>query len=183
MPIPGSLDAPHFDGTNLREFFINYEAAADGSHWDDARKCSRLPRYCSPRVADLLETLPEIHGEDWEALKAKIKEYYHESRKPRYTRQDLEAFVNMSPLRAIGTRKQFIEYNREFQLRVEYIRPEGALSEAEKNLYFWQGLPDALKRDVFLEMKTNNPHMSLTEAQPVATVTAATLKVLNRDSL
>lgn len=154
MPLPSSMDAPHFDGTNLREFLTNYEIAAQEAGWGPEQMCRRLPLYASAKHRDLLDSVEEVTtGTNWEGLKTKIKEYYHETWHPRYTRKDLEAFVLLGRDRIIQTRKQFAEYNREFKLRIQYFKPAGTLSEAEQNLYFWQGLPHSLKRDIYFELR------------------------------
>lgn len=184
MPLPSSMDAPHFDGSNLREFLTNYEIAAQEAGWSQEQMCRRLPLYASTKHRDLLDALDEVTtGTNWEALKSKIKEYYHETRHPRYSRQDLEAFVLFGRENTIQTRKQFAEYNREFKLRIQYFKPAGTLTAAEQNTYFWQGLPKRLKYDIFIELKTATPGLSLTEAQPIAVIREAALKILNRDSL
>lgn len=180
MPLPSSLDAPRFDGTNLREFLTNYTIATEEVGWTNEQRCRRLPLYANTTQRDFIEALEEVTtGVDWNALQDRLKEYYHETRQPRFTRRDLETFVQLSSMGEIRTRKQFADYNREFQLRVQYLRPEGTLSVPEKNLYYWRGIPKPLQLDIFFELKTTTPGMNLTEPQPMSDIRSAALRILN----
>ncbi|KAF9521213.1 hypothetical protein BS47DRAFT_1357118 [Hydnum rufescens UP504] len=145
-------DAPKFTGRNLREFLADYEVGTGEAGWDESQKCKQLPLYCKKAVRDLTSTFEEVtSGHGWDALKKRLSDLYQpDYHKPHYTRRDIERFINKKQI--ISKHSHFAQYYCDFMTKVQYVRPKPLNSE-DKNLFFWEGLPRSLQKDIYEDLK------------------------------
>ncbi|KAF9508070.1 hypothetical protein BS47DRAFT_1398118 [Hydnum rufescens UP504] len=182
MPMPSSRDAPKFTGRNLREFLVDYEMGTGEAGWDESQKCKQLPLYCKKAVRDLISTFEEVtSGHGWDALKKRLSDLYQpDYHKPHYTRRDIERFIKKKWI--ISKHSHFAQYYCDFMTKVQYVRPKPLNSE-DKNLFFWEGLPRSLQKDIYEDLKISNPNLDQSVAQDVDIIKKIALSILDKDSV
>jgi hypothetical protein len=182
MPMPSSEGAPKFNGRNLKEFLNDYEIGTEEAGWDERQKCTNLPLYCKRPMRDLISTFEEvISGHGWSSLKRKLSNHYHpDIYRPRYSRRDIEKYVRRK--RSITKRLHFAKYYRDFMMRVKFMKPR-PLSREDCNLFFWEGIPHNLQKDIYYELKLATPNMDRSAAQDIEVIHGIAMSILDRDSV
>lgn len=182
MPMPSSEMAPRFEGEDLQEFLADYEIGTSEAGWTDYQRCRLLPYYCKRSVRSTVRSLPGYKtARNWDLLKRQLIEAYpDDSYNPRYRRKDVERFVRRP--RIIRKRAHFAEYYRKFMTMLEYVKPK-PLSREDSNLLFWEGLPSQLQKDLYDDLRIENPRLDKTVAQDIDVIKKLALIILSKDSV
>ncbi|KAF8304849.1 hypothetical protein DL93DRAFT_2026686, partial [Clavulina sp. PMI_390] len=179
MPNPHSRDAPRFRGKHLRQFLEDYNTSANNAGWNDERKCEELVNYCSGTARDIVaEDIPEVDKRDWEGVKQRLFELYDpKGGRHRYPQQKLTEYT--SKKRTITSQAEFADYRRGFSKIVSNLYPSQKLTPAERNRYFWRGIPAKLQSVIMSQLIARKPTMSMEEDPPYDEVSKIALTALN----
>ncbi|KAF8284712.1 hypothetical protein DL93DRAFT_2234638 [Clavulina sp. PMI_390] len=109
MPPPFTSQAPKFKGRDVRLFLSQFNGHADGAGLTDAERCARISSYCTPKIQDVVQTLPQIAARDWIGVQNQIYQLYDpEGRRDKYSRMDLVRFSGKS--RKIRNATEYAQY-------------------------------------------------------------------------
>lgn len=75
-PLPGTPNAPQFNGQDLAEFIGAYELMAEMGQWDERMMCRQLHKFCGKRERELVTSLQETGGNNWNILKRELDRHY-----------------------------------------------------------------------------------------------------------
>src|ERR1700722_6855361 len=101
MPIPGTKQAPkkfRGDYRHVQDFIDHYERLLKKYNVvDDQERCHSLRQYCSSKVKETIEGMPDYIAPDWTKLKTMILKFYDAERnEQRYTERDLISLVRIT---------------------------------------------------------------------------------------
>ncbi|KAF6751860.1 hypothetical protein DFP72DRAFT_815998, partial [Ephemerocybe angulata] len=151
MPWPNTKGAPSYDGDprELNDFFEQYEAVAAACNvTDNAVKIKKALRYVEDQE-DKEEWRAAITGETmtFDAWKAAVLGMY--SREEKEFTVSLSGFTKWLKKQAKNPVKDLSAmnaYQRSYLTRVKPLITKQILSEKQKNMMFWDGLHNGVKR-------------------------------------
>ncbi|KAK7685266.1 hypothetical protein QCA50_011629 [Cerrena zonata] len=147
LPVPGTKSAPKkFKGkfSQVKLFIKHYEKlCAQKLVTDEEEKIQNITQYCSRSVREFMEGLPSYSGKNWEVFVQDLLEYFDAERyTKRYKRGDLEAYCkHMRHKKSTMRMPHWKSYNRKFIRIAGWLESHKKISEDEKDLYFWKGIP------------------------------------------
>ncbi len=173
MPIPGTSDAPKFDGHYLSDFLEDLELHFQRAGvTDEDRQVNFITRYSTDKIRKQIGFLPELDrskkNKTWAAAKAVLTEFYGDVDKPRpLSLAEFQAWVQSSADKpAFVSKDQVNKYYAEFMSRGRPLLDNKQVSDNDLNFSFIQGCPSDMKaalrglipeanrtRDTPLEMK------------------------------
>jgi hypothetical protein len=149
MPRPDSKRAPHFEGSEINEFLEEMESCAKAAGLEDTELPKLIPRYCSKKIKSRIKQFPEVKGTDWAKLKTSLIELFGSRDKPRIVRPDkLYRFSKKSSKTNMNSRRKLDEYTLKFRSMSGPLLEDNLLTENERNLLFYGGLPSTLRKKI-----------------------------------
>jgi hypothetical protein len=144
MPRPGQSGALYFDGQNVTEFLENWESECDDYHYDDAKRCERLPFYCERTIRDVVKDLSGYTTKKWDELKKELKALYWQNDKPRNTTTALHQLT----LDAQSGKLDLNVYVLRYSAVSDALVQQGALSSLDRVNRLLDGLSEDHRRKV-----------------------------------
>src|SRR5579871_5371091 len=119
LPTRGTKAAPPTfkgDYTRVQAFVDHYERLLHRCNvTDDGEKCKSVLQYCSNRVRQTIEGMPDYITPDWARLKDNILQFYDAERNDlRFSKRDLQALIRITRGQPIKSLKDFRRYQQEF---------------------------------------------------------------------
>ena len=97
MPRPGQPGAFLFDGKNVTLFLKKWELECREFNFDDEEKCLMLPKYCTERIGEIIESGESYIGGDWKALQTELKDLFFSEDEPKHSTAALYRLIKDSP--------------------------------------------------------------------------------------
>ena len=178
--------APKTFKGNYREldrFLEHYEyVCVQNKVIDPKHKCLGLIRFCSNRVADLIEGLDEFVAKDWNALAKKLRWVYDgEKKKARYHIGHIGEFAKAWRKEEIPSLEVFKQYHREYLQLAGTLKVAGRIDEKDFNQGFWEGLNQETRDRIERRMMDDDPSLDLSVPFPTAKVIEAAEHIFNRN--
>ncbi|KAF5364981.1 hypothetical protein D9758_008170 [Tetrapyrgos nigripes] len=180
MPLPGSADAPSFDGTEVSTFVDFLEQLARNAGILDLNDIiPYVLRYSTVEVRDAIRYEdPFVKGNDeynWASAKETLLSIYSEyDTKPNVTHQDLLDFCrHHNEQGAIESSKDIDKYRIAFQKFANGLVVDGVIGKQQRNYYFIAGLPKVVK-EWFIEALPESQRMP--ETAPTVNDSVSLLK-------
>lgn len=187
LPVPGSKSAPKkFKGkfSEVKPFIKHYEKLCiQKGVTDDEERIQNISQYCSRSVREFMEGLTSYNGNNWGTFVQDLLEYYDAERDiKRYKRGDLEAFCKrMRHKKSSMQLSRWKSYNREFIRIAGWLVSRQKISEEEKALYFWKGIPHDFREKLEARLLAINPDHDLEEPFEIDKVTKVAKALLQRN--
>ncbi|KAI0323387.1 hypothetical protein GY45DRAFT_1406736 [Cubamyces sp. BRFM 1775] len=173
MPDPKDKKAPRFRGRDVLEFVQTLEHQAKACGVETAELPSYVLRYCSSDVKSVLVDEQVFSGRDWEGAKEHlITLYQSQTKKFRPSAEKLRQFVAGEQKKStIRSLESLDIYRNEFAKRAGGLVKKKQMSEVERDLLFFQGLPEdvrlAITPTLLEEQKVHGKKLSRTEPPSV----------------
>lgn len=152
MPIPGTSEAPRFDGHYLAYFLEDLELHfARASITDEDRQVNYITRYSTEAIRKRIMYLPELDrnktGKKWEDAKATLLDLYGDVDKPRpLSLAEFHKWVQSAADKpAFVSKTQVNAYYTDFMARGQPLLDAGQISENDMAFSFIQGVPTSMK--------------------------------------
>ncbi|KAJ7581798.1 hypothetical protein C8J56DRAFT_793452 [Mycena floridula] len=149
MPIPGTPGAPVFDGKDLSQFILVIEAHANACNVQFADLPPLVPRYCSRGVRLTIQDVTEFSktATDWDAAKKCLESFYGPiDQVKHYSMQFFVDYLTKTSNKPTFTKSSQVDkYFRDFTRIATSLVKVGQLSDNEKKLRFFAGLPSELR--------------------------------------
>src|SRR5258708_33283615 len=180
MPSPRGKNTLRFRGKDIDGFLSEYEHFALHANVTDRVKCEEIRIYFSKREKRVLDVLDGYAAGNWEALKEELRSLYTSSAgKKTYQPRDIQHFI--AKKRKISKLAHFDTYRRQFHVITKGLEARRALSDYDRDDYFWSGIHPTRLRDVLeMELRSREYWTDLTLPPPVARVIEVAVKVLDR---
>lgn len=180
MPMPSSDQAPRFKGSNLRSFLEDYNMVADSAGWTGRQKCEHVFMYCNRETRELVRKLKPRERGNWIGTMQMLHQLYlADDRNDKYTRDNLDHFVRKK--RSMTSKGEFVEYYRKFSKRLHGLREDITIEDRDR--LFWKGLPQDIRKDIYLELIAENPKLDRRRAASIEIVQKHALAILDMNSL
>ena len=151
MPAANASRAPLFSGKtkDILDFLDDFEQQAKSCGLTDAEKCSVVVRYLDKKTQTLWKNAEGWKDGKWEEFKTSVLEEYPDADKAnRFTLRDLERIVVKQRKKDIDTVSEFFEYHRKFRSVALSLLANKALSNMDRDRYFWEGLHKNARRAI-----------------------------------
>lgn len=152
MPIPGTSEAPKFDGHYLSDFLEDLEQHfARAGVADEDRQVNYITRYSTDKIRKQIGFLPELDrskkNKTWAAAKTVLTEFYGEVDKPRpLSLAEFQAWVQAAADKpAFVSKDQVNKYYSDFMSKGQPLLDNKFVSQADLNFAFIQGVPSSMK--------------------------------------
>lgn len=187
LPVPGTKDAPKkFKGkfSKIKLFIKHYEKLCiQKSVTNEEEKVQNITQYCSRSVREFMEGLPSYKTNNWEAFVQDLLEYYDAERDiKRYRRGDLEAYCrHMRHIKSTMRMPHWKSYNRKFIRIAGWLEAHNKISEEEKALYFWKGIPLDFREKLEARLLAIEPDHDLENPFEIGQVSKVAKSLLQRN--
>ena len=166
LPAPGHKLAPKTFKGNYREIDRFLElygyVCVQNKVMDPKHRCLGLIRFCSNRVADLIEGLDEFIAKDWNALAKKLRWVYDgEKKKARYHIRHIGEFAKAWRKEEIPSLEVFKQYHQEYLQLAGTLKVAGCIDEKDFNQGFWEGLNQETRDRIERRMMDDDPSLDL----------------------
>ncbi len=143
-------------------------------------RCKEIRIYFSKREKQVLDVLDGYTSGNWEDLKRELKSLYMSSVERKiYQLQDIQHFI--AKKRKVSKLVHFNTYHCQFRVIMRGLEARNALSEYNRDNYFWSGICPTSLRDILEnELRTRDYWMDLTLPPPMDRVIEVAVKFLNR---
>src|SRR5258708_20361585 len=180
MPSPSGKNWLQFQGKDIESFLTKYEHFATHANLTDQMRCKEIRIYFSKREKQVLDVLDGYTSGNWEDLKRELKSLYMSSVERKiYQLQDIQHFI--AKKRKVSKLVHFNTYHCQFRVIMRGLEARNALSEYNRDNYFWSGICHTSLRDVLEnELRARDYWMDLTLPPPFKRVTEVAVKFLNR---
>lgn len=152
MPIPGTNEAPRFDGHYLAYFLEDLELHfARANITDEDRQVNYITRYSTDAIRKRIMHLPELDrnktGKTWAAAKATLLDLYGDVDKPRpLSLAEFHKWVQGAADKpAFVSKNQVNAYYTDFMARGQPLLDANQISENDMAFSFIQGVPSSMK--------------------------------------
>ncbi|RDX44193.1 hypothetical protein OH76DRAFT_1487281 [Lentinus brumalis] len=152
MPIPGTSDAPKFDGHYLSDFIEDLELHfVRAGVTDEDRQVNYITRYSTDRIRKQIGFLPELDrskkNKTWDAAKTVLTDFYGDVDKPRpLSLAEFQAWVQSSADKpAFISKDQVNKYYAEFMAKGRPLLDNKQVSDNDLGFAFIQGVPTSMK--------------------------------------
>src|SRR5882757_8318348 len=159
MPAAPATRAPLFSGKmkDILDFFDDFEQQAEACGLTTAEKCSVVIRYLDRKTQRLWKNVDGWTDGKWGDFKtAVLAEYPDADRANRLTIRDLERIVVKQRKKEIDTLADFFDYHRKFRSIAPSLLVSKALSPADRDRYFWEGLHKAARRSILRRIENTD---------------------------
>jgi hypothetical protein len=168
MPLPGTKQAPkRFNGDYryVQDFIEHYERLLHRFNvTSNAEQCTAVRQYCSHRVKETIEGMPDYITPDWSNLRATILRFYDAERnEQRYTERDLISFLRITRDQPISSVNKFRTYQRNFYRIAGWLQGKQKITDIQIKRYFWRGLPKKLRQQVEVQILMAEPNHDMTQ--------------------
>src|SRR5258708_23735357 len=146
----------------------------------DRVKCEEIQIYFSKREKRVLDVLDGYAVGNWEALKEELRSLYTSlAGKKTYQPRDIQHYIVKK--RNISKLLHFDTYRWRFKVITKGLEAWRALSDYDRDDYFWSGIrPKSLREVLEMELRSREYWMDLTLPPPMARVIEVAVKFLNR---
>ena len=181
MPSLRGRNSLKFKGKNVEEFLVEFEYYAEHVKLTNAQKCKEVRMYfatCKKRVLDVLDGYKNVL---WFQLKTELQSLYTSSdEKKHYRPKDIQKFISKEC--KILKLAHFDDYRREFLVIARNLESQNALSEYDRDDYFWSALKLAsFRNSLEKELKTKELWTDLTVPPPMRQVLTVAQDRLKND--
>jgi hypothetical protein len=145
MPRPGQPGALEFNGKDVSRFLRRWELDCDDFEISPARRCERLPFYCTDEIEKTVRCLPGYPEQNWDQLKASLKSVYSQYEEPEDSMIALQKLVVSAQLGQIDLDVFILRYDALSGKLVD----NGSLSRLDRIYRLIDGLDDDMKAQVF----------------------------------
>ena len=178
MPLPGTKQAPkRFSGDYryVQDFIEHYERLLHRCNvTDDAEQCTAIRQYCSQRVKETIEGMPDYITPNWSSLKATILKFYDAERnEQRYTERDLISFLRITRDQPVSSVNKFRTYQRNFYRIAGWLQGKNKITEIQMKRYFWRGLPKKVRHQVEVQILMAHPRHDMTQPFEIEHIVSA----------
>src|SRR5258708_25749712 len=180
MPSPRGKNSLCFRGKDIESFLTEYEHFAMHTNLMDGVKCEEIHIYFSKKEKRVLDILGGYAALNWNELKGQLRSLYTSSDERKiYQPQDIQHFIVKK--RKISKLIHFDTYRHQFLVITARLEAQHALSDYDRDDYFWSGIRPLSLRDVLEnELRACDYWTDLTLPPPNERVTEVTVKFLNR---
>ncbi|KAJ3764540.1 hypothetical protein FB446DRAFT_656326 [Lentinula raphanica] len=165
FPGPGSSKAPkkfRGDGTQLADFFLDFETNAREQELTDEEKVRLILRYLDTATCDHVTTLQGYKDGDWSRLKEDMLDAYPGSRKGhQYTRSHLQRLANEHARKRLDDEETFADYHHKFCRIADRLTSDGRLTTEEAKRYFWHGIHKVDRRQILFYVRMRSQDADL----------------------
>ncbi|EMD31014.1 hypothetical protein CERSUDRAFT_100811 [Gelatoporia subvermispora B] len=151
MPLPGTKGAPRFKGAHVADFVDDFATCAKAAGLSDAEWPTQCLRYCANNVRRVIKHLAEFKptASDWGAARAKLLQLYGSTdEESKFRPSKLRKFYRAARGRRMTTVQHFDKYLREFLETLGDMTETKMVTEKERDLYFYKGIPQRARRKV-----------------------------------
>src|SRR5260221_5703639 len=139
MPSPRSKNSLRFRGKDIESFLTEYEHFAAHVNLTDEVKCEEIRIYFSKREKRVLDILGGYQTLDWDDLKEQLRSLYTSSAERKvYQPRDIQRYI--AKKRKISKLIHFDTYRCQFIVITTGLEARNALSEYDRDDYFWSGI-------------------------------------------
>src|SRR5258705_11943240 len=180
MPSPRGKNSLRFRGKDIESFLTEYEHFATHANLTDEVKCEEIRIYFSKREKRVLDVLGGYQTLDWDDLKEQLRSLYTSSAERKvYQPRDIQRYITKK--RKISKLIHFDTYRCQFIVITAGLEARNALSEYDRDDYFWSGIRPTSLRDVLEnELRARDYWTDLTLPPPIERVIEVAVKFLNR---
>lgn len=178
MPIPGTQNAPYFNGKYLTDFLaIVVQHGANAGITDLDLLVPYILQYSSDRVKDYIRYSPEfdpdVPNKTFQAAKETLQLLFgQEDQPPNYTEATLRDYCRDQAAKKPYANKQIESYHREFVQIAQPLVKKAKITDKERDFYFVSGIPSIIKEWFMAQV----PADKRTRADPPTI--PATMKIL-----
>ncbi|GBE89883.1 hypothetical protein SCP_1702090 [Sparassis crispa] len=166
MPRPGGKGTPSLNGKHVQDFISDFESAAKAAGIANTEWLKLVLWYCDLKVRRIIENDAAFTGTVWADARAQLTYYYESSdHKPKVSPRQLRAFVKKVKKERVRDLRDFDNYVRIFANKVSDMVTKGQLSDTDRNLAFYKGVPKRLRKKLKASIETAAGH-KLTSHRP-----------------
>ncbi|KAL6308720.1 hypothetical protein BKA93DRAFT_746851 [Sparassis latifolia] len=152
MPCPGGKGAPSFNGKHVQDFISDFESAAKAAGIANTEWPKLVLRYCDSKVHRIIENDAAFTGIVWADARTQLTYYYESSdHEPKVSPRRLCVYDEKA-------KKEYIRDLRDFDNYVSNMVTKGRLSDTDRNLSFYKGVPKRLCKKLKASIKTTASH-------------------------
>ena len=143
MPAASASQVPLFSGKmkDIWDFLDDFEQQAESCGLTDVENCSMVIRYLDKKTQTLWKNAEGWKNGKWEEFKKSVlKDYPNTNKANRFTLRDLEQIIVKQRKKDIDTVTEFFEYHQRFHSIALSLLANKALSNVDRDQYFWEGL-------------------------------------------
>jgi hypothetical protein len=170
------------DYTKVQDFIDHYERLLHRCNvTSDREKCKSITQYCSKKVAQTIEGMPDYIKPDWDQLKDSILEFYDAERNNlRFNKGQLRALAKSSSEFVISSLKDFRKYQQEYIRIAGWLLGQQKIEEKDFNRYFWRGLNPIVRTQLEIQILRAEPNHNMEDPFDMKQVSTAAEKLFMR---
>lgn len=183
MPTPNTSGAPKFKGKLVSDFLDSLEVHADAARLPHTSLPQYVLRYCHYKVRHVIENSTLFAGHDWVAVRTYLIDLYASNdRAPHVSADRLRLWVKKHADAKSFLRIQDVDrYYREFTSQSTVLLAKSLILEAEINVLFYRGIPNALRPKIKRKLPATSTKIS--SPPTVASVLVILRKEFDEDDL
>lgn len=187
MPIVGTKGAPKkFTGkaSEVNQFVRHLERLFGKYNVTTGKeKVESVTQYTSSQCRRFMEALKSYQDGDWDAFSKDLKKYYEADKETRrYKVRDLEKYVLKSRAKkGFSGLAAWMKYNRGFISIAGWLEKKKKISESEKNIYYWKGIPRRFRDRIEVRLMSHDPDHDLNTPFAMADIIKSCEALLKRD--
>lgn len=144
LPIPGTRDAPLFNGRYINDFLTTLHKHAEAAGLQEDKLPSLIYQYCTDEVKAVIRYSKELEDTStWAVAKKHLLDLYGSLDEPSLVSIDtVLSFCRQAGLGArFNSRQDLASYHRQFHAMSAPLIKKNLWTTTEANLHFFKGLP------------------------------------------
>ena len=170
FPSPSDRKAPRFRGKHVEDFVQEIDCLAAMHSVPSTELPKACVRYMSKRVKQIISDEPAFKGTDWAAVCTRLRSLFGTATgshrcSPTKLRKFVDECQRDNPINSEAT---LDSYWREFLWHLGTMVTDGRMTENERNLLFFSGLPKRLRRAILpaLELACRSRNVTFSREAP-----------------
>jgi hypothetical protein len=152
MPMPKVTGLPHFDGSHLEEFVVQYELMARTYGISDVGKTIGFIWYCTKDPIDVFSHVKDLDSyiaAHWGALLSDLREAFpDESERGKYSTRQLRSLSQEQAKKPLESVAELSQYRLSFLKIARWLQERNLITESELTKEFLRGLPKDIQRSL-----------------------------------